>query len=328
MKKLISIILVLSIILLYNANYYQEVKDFVCDKLLDNNMSENIKSDNDINKIKQFENIEIGNSKESVIDKIDEPDRIDQSEYDFNWYVYNSYKENFVMIGIENNKVVALFTNNINSCENEEIYINKDINYIRKNYEILNYRDKENIRYEITSNQEYDIIYKNKKYITVFYDKFNDNKIWAYQIIEKSCEDKMKDIYPKENKKIAESYMYEIIDLINSTRYKNNLEPLVYSEKATKSAEKHSEDMEKNNFFSHENLKNETPFDRMENEGINYKSAGENIAAGQTNAIFEHNGLMNSEGHRKNILGNYKYIGVGVVFGGKYRTYYTENFFG
>lgn len=328
MKKLISIILVLSIILLYNANYYQEVKDFVCDKLLDNNMSENIKSDNDINKIKQFENIEIGDSKESVIDKIDEPDRIDQSEYDFNWYVYNSYKENFVMIGIENNKVVALFTNNINSCENEEIYINKDINYIRKNYEILNYRDKENIRYEITSNQEYDIIYKNKKYITVFYDKFNDNKIWAYQIIEKSCEDKMKDIYPKENKKIAESYMYEIIDLINSTRYKNNLEPLVYSEKATKSAEKHSEDMEKNNFFSHENLKNETPFDRMENEGINYKSAGENIAAGQTNAIFEHNGLMNSEGHRKNILGNYKYIGVGVVFGGKYRTYYTENFFG
>ena len=202
MKKLISIILVLSIILLYNANYYQEVKDFVCDKLLDNNMSENIKSDNDINKIKQFENIEIGDSKESVIDKIDEPDRIDQSEYDFNWYVYNSYKENFVMIGIENNKVVALFTNNINSCENEEIYINKDINYIRKNYEILNYRDKENIRYEITSNQEYDIIYKNKKYITVFYDKFNDNKIWAYQIIEKSCEDKMKDIYPKENKKI------------------------------------------------------------------------------------------------------------------------------
>lgn len=328
MKKLISIILVLSIILLYNANYYQEVKDFVCDKLLDNNMSENIKSDNDINKIKQFENIEIGDSKESVIDKIDEPDRVDQSEYDFNWYVYNSYKENFVMIGIENNKVVALFTNNINSCENEEIYINKDINYIRKNYEILNYRDKENIRYEITSNQEYDIIYKNKKYITVFYDKFNDNKIWAYQIIEKSCEDKMKDIYPKENKKIAESYMYEIIDLINSTRYKNNLEPLVYSEKATKSAEKHSEDMEKNNFFSHENLKNETPFDRMENEGINYKSAGENIAAGQTNAIFEHNGLMNSEGHRKNILGNYKYIGVGVVFGGKYRTYYTENFFG
>ena len=328
MKKLISIILVLSIILLYNANYYQEVKDFVCDKLLDNNMSENIKSDNDINKIKQFENIEIGDSKESVIDKIDEPDRIDQSEYDFNWYVYNSYKENFVMIGIENNKVVALFTNNINSCENEEIYINKDINYIRKNYEILNYRDKENIRYEITSNQEYDIIYKNKKYITVFYDKFNDNKIWAYQIIEKSCEDKMKDIYPKENKKIAESYMYEIIDLINSTRYKNNLEPLVYSEKATKSAEKHSEDMEKNNFFSHENLKNETPFDRMENEGINYKSAGENIAAGQTNAIFEHNGLMNSEGHRKNILGNYKYIGVGVVFGGKYKTYYTENFFG
>ena len=35
-----------------------------------------------------------------------------------------------------------------------------------------------------------------------------------------------------------------------------------------------------------------------------------------------------TQGHRKNILGNYKYIGVGVIFGGKYKTYYTENFFG
>ena len=66
----------------------------------------------------------------------------------------------------------------------------------------------------------------------------------------------------------------------------------------------------------------------MKKENIKYNTAGENIAAGQTNSIFVHNTLMNSYGHRKNILGNYKYIGVGVVFGGKYKTYYTENFFG
>ena len=66
----------------------------------------------------------------------------------------------------------------------------------------------------------------------------------------------------------------------------------------------------------------------MKKENIKYNTAGENIAAGQTNSIFVHNALMNSYGHRKNILVNYKYIGVGVVFGGKYKTYYTENFFG
>ena len=62
----------------------------------------------------------------------------------------------------------------------------------------------------------------------------------------------------------------------------------------------------------------------MKKENIKYNTAGENIAAGQTNSIFVHNALMNSYGHRKNILGNYKYIGVGVVFGGKYKTYYAD----
>ncbi|MCP8345202.1 CAP domain-containing protein [Clostridioides difficile] len=100
-----------------------------------------------------------------------------------------------------------------------------------------------------------------------------------------------------------------------------------YSEQATLSSRKHSEDMRDNNFFDHVNKKNETPFDRMKREGIVYTSAGENIAAGQINAIYAHEAWMNSEGHRKNILGNYNNIGVGVIFGGSYKTYYTQNFY-
>jgi uncharacterized protein YkwD len=36
---------------------------------------------------------------------------------------------------------------------------------------------------------------------------------------------------------------------------------------------------------------------------------------------------MNSSGHRKNILGDYNNIGVGVSFGGDYKIYYTQNFY-
>lgn len=32
------------------------------------------------------------------------------------------------------------------------------------------------------------------------------------------------------------------------------------------------------NYFDHTNKENKSPFDRMEEEGINYKNAGENIA--------------------------------------------------
>ncbi|WP_434794633.1 hypothetical protein TPDSL_17200 [Terrisporobacter petrolearius] len=332
MKKIISIFLVIFLVFFYNTGYFIEIKDEIQEKFLKNDLDTRVETidnkETNIKEVYNFKQIKIGDSKDSVIKKINKPNRIDKSEYNFNWYVYNAYKENFVMVGIKNNKVVALFTNNIDSCENEDIYINKDIKYIKENYESLKYKNKGNIKYEISSNNEYSVIYKNKKYITVFYDKFNKNKICAYQIIEKSCEDEIKDIYAPQDKDIEKSFMYQIIDLVNSTRYKYNLNGLYYNEKATICATKHSEDMKDNDFFDHVNLKNKTPFDRMEKEGIDYLSAGENIAAGQTSAIFVHNGLMNSQGHRKNILGNYKYIGVGVVFGGKYKTYYTENFFG
>ena len=62
-------------------------------------------------------------------------------------------------------------------------------------------------------------------------------------------------------------------------------------------------------------------------ENIEYIRSGENIAAGQINAIYAHEALMNSLGHRKNILGNYDNIGVGVSFGGHYKIYYTQNFY-
>lgn len=43
--------------------------------------------------------------------------------------------------------------------------------------------------------------------------------------------------------------------------------------------------------------------------------AGENLAYGQQNSIFAHEGLMNSLGHRKNILNtNFSTLGVGVDF--------------
>jgi uncharacterized protein YkwD len=56
--------------------------------------------------------------------------------------------------------------------------------------------------------------------------------------------------------------------------------------------------------------------------------AGENLAYGQFSSIFAHEGLMNSLGHRENILRkDYEYLGVGVAFNDESQPYYTENFF-
>ena len=115
--------------------------------------------------------------------------------------------------------------------------------------------------------------------------------------------------------------------LINSERFNKNLNTLSYDENATLCARSHSKDMRDNDYFAHNNLKNQTPFDRMSSYNINYMAAAENIAGGQTSGIFAHYDLMNSKGHRVNILGDYKYIGVGVVFGGSLSMYLTQNFY-
>ena len=91
-------------------------------------------------------------------------------------------------------------------------------------------------------------------------------------------------------------YKRQTKDLVNTERTKNNLNILSYSEKATTSSRKHSEDMMIKNYFDHTNKENKSPFDRMEEEGINYKNAGENIAAGQSSAIYAHHAWMNSLG--------------------------------
>jgi uncharacterized protein YkwD len=83
-----------------------------------------------------------------------------------------------------------------------------------------------------------------------------------------------------------------------------------------------------NQYFNHTNLEGESPFDRLEEDQVSFQMAGENLAYGQFSSIFAHEGLMNSIGHRKNILQkDFEYLGVGVDFNQASQPYFTENFF-
>lgn len=317
MKRIIFVFTVLILSLFYISNNKSDTKEYIQVSL----QKEKKYNQHNLNDIK------IGDYKDKVLAILGNPDRIDNSEYNFNWYVYNKDYNNFIMIGIFNDKVEGIYSNSINSSELKNIKIGDTKEDVLKKYTPIEYKKKGNTKYIINSNGEYSIIQQNNKYITFFYDKYNKDKICSYQIISKDLELETSSIYAKSNKDLIKSYEMQIIDLTNSVRVKEGLDPLKYSEKATISSKKHSKDMYINDYFDHINKNNKTPFDRMKNEGIKYLSAGENIAAGQTSAIYAHEAWMNSSGHRKNILGDYKYIGVGVEFGGTYKIYYTQNFY-
>lgn len=104
----------------------------------------------------------------------------------------------------------------------------------------------------------------------------------------------------------------EVINLTNAERRKNGLPDLKADTQLGGVAQKKSDDMQQNNYFSHTSPTYGSPFDMMRDFGVTYKSAGENIAQGQRSPQEVVKSWMNSEGHRKNILNrNFTHIGVG-----------------
>ncbi len=110
----------------------------------------------------------------------------------------------------------------------------------------------------------------------------------------------------------------QVIDLTNTERRKNGLPDLKADTQLSSVAQKKSEDMQQNNYFSHTSPTYGSPFDMMRDFGVTYQSAGENIAKGQQTPQEVVQAWMNSEGHRKNILSNnFTHIGVGYEETGK-----------
>lgn len=118
----------------------------------------------------------------------------------------------------------------------------------------------------------------------------------------------------------------EMLSLINEARAQNNVSPLSADIELTKVARIKAQDMIDNNYFSHNSPTYGSPFDMMKQFGIQYVKAGENIAGNQT-VQKAHNALMNSPGHRKNILSpDYTHIGLGIRKGGSYGNMFSQMF--
>ncbi|WP_254870999.1 CAP domain-containing protein [Bacillus sp. Marseille-Q1617] len=134
---------------------------------------------------------------------------------------------------------------------------------------------------------------------------------------------------PQENTQPSEAsgFVKQVIDLTNQERKKNGLGALKADGELSNVAEMKSEDMKDKNYFSHTSPTYGSPFEMMQNFGIDYSSAAENIAVGQESPQSVVNAWMNSPGHRKNILnGQLTHIGVGIAKDNSQGIYWTQMF--
>lgn len=105
----------------------------------------------------------------------------------------------------------------------------------------------------------------------------------------------------------------ETLRLINEYRRENGLKELKAVSKLQEVAKLKANDLVQNEYFSHTSENLGTPFEMLEDNGIDYLKAGENLAGNQTpeRAV---NAWINSPTHRDNILkAEYEYTGICVI---------------
>jgi uncharacterized protein YkwD len=275
-------------------------------------------------------NIGIGNKKDEVDAQLGAPKRVSLNEYGTEWHAYHENFQNFVMVSYSNDGIVnALYSNQDLIAAKNGIKYGAPKETVRQTLgEPLSEIRKGLVYYQFQKDQDYDVYNVDDSYVTVFYDKHKNNTVTAIQIVSEKLEQSKAGFYTEASETLKEGFEYQLFDLTNASRIRHGLGILEWDDQVRVTARKHSADMAKNSYFSHTNPEGQSPFDRMEEDNIAFSVAGENLAYGQFNSIFAHEGLMNSLGHRENKLkSDFKLLGVGVAFGPKHEPYFTENFY-
>jgi uncharacterized protein YkwD len=131
----------------------------------------------------------------------------------------------------------------------------------------------------------------------------------------------------------ATSEELAFLKLINDYRKSKGLGALVLTQSLGAASEHHSKSMAENSYFDHYLIPEGVSWSQnMANHGYNYNTwKGENIAAGNSDALGTFNQWKGSSGHNANMLSaNFKAIGIGHYYkaGAAYQGHFWTTDFG
>ena len=317
----------------YTKQTFIDLLAYVSDKAAGNSPPDEVEQpvlDAPATGIISIHNIEIGMTEAEVQAQLGEPARKSANEYGTEWLTFHDNYQNFVMLSYDiKRRVNAIYTNDrlIASSIGIEYGVPKTEVRAHLGEPISEIRKGTNI-YKLQNDEGMDVFHSDGLYMYVFYDLHQDTTVTAVQLISDSLEQRKAALYAPQNESMRLGFEVQLFDLTNAARVRHGRSILTWDQIASDTARLHSTDMAEHEYFSHENLQGESPFDRMKKQGVHFVSAGENLAYGQSSSIFAHEGLMNSKGHRENILiRDYQFLGIGVDFNDKEQPFYTENFF-
>ncbi|KUF88238.1 hypothetical protein AM588_10001748 [Phytophthora nicotianae] len=124
-------------------------------------------------------------------------------------------------------------------------------------------------------------------------------------------------------------YYSAMLTAVNAARAKQGVPALCMNKKLQAAAQRHSDDMAKNNYMAHDGADGSTMSQRITEAGYEWDGCAENVAAGQEEVDSVMQGWLDSPGHYENIM-NRDYTMFGTAYSYNkdttYGIYWTQDF--
>ena len=157
------------------------------------------------------------------------------------------------------------------------------------------------------------------------YSKLHNSLLYVIIIIiSTSCSNESMDIQQEDNASSSQSIVNQIFKLVNEHRIDLDKKALKLNSFANTLAKEHTLYMIDEKKISHDNF--DERFEKLSSTEKAFK-LGENVASGQETAQSVMNSWLNSNGHRKNIEGDFTHIGISAIKNKSGIYYYTQLFF-
>lgn len=284
----------------------------------------------------------MGKSKADILKTFGDPERIDESKYGYQWLIYGRGTENYVQIGIDKTteKVTTIYALGKN-LKTDPFKIGQDSRQI---YQKVPISDTASFTYKGTKIEfefnEEDLMIRplvkfGDQWVQLNFDHIDDQLIGVrylspevlvrqhpYTMIYEGELPEFREPTDSEWAAINKGEDRQILDITNVLRVRSGEKTLAWNEAAHQAAYKHSHEMQKKNYFSHDSRWSGDLKTRLENEQLTLQGFGENIAARYPDSAAVTVGWLNSAGHRKNLL-NDTFTELGV---GSFKNYYTQDF--
>jgi uncharacterized protein YkwD len=270
----------------------------------------------------------IGMSVENLREQYGKPVKVEASEYEFDWHTYHQAYEQYMLIGIRNGMVVAAYSH-ITPLE-QGIDFTSSRQEVHEIYgDPMEFYQKDDAMYATTTNpQDYEVFDRGRYFLTAFYDQHESSRVTGTMLVERETELNKPGFYGNIDHEVLRMFERQNFDIVNAERVQRGLLPFEWDERMADVSREHSRDMAFGNYFDHINPRGEGPYERLVKVIPDIGTTSENLAAGG-NAIHSHHGLMNSPGHRENLLRTGQtHMGVGAAYNPDtvYLLYFTQLF--